>query len=435
MEDAQRAMARRKGGACLAVWLPKHKRLDPEIRRLVRSAGLAALSIGVTAGLGDKRRSASLGFAVHLRGPVSPPEAAESLRRLARSAPGRDERAALKSLATRAQRRLKILSEVTRAANSVLEPRRAMQIVMGKAQELIRADAWSLLLVDEKEQHLSFQVSKGERASRIKDYKLPIGQGVAGWVVRYRRPVIVNDVQGDSRFDPGVDRLTGFRTRSILCVPLISRGRIIGVVELLNKRSGSFTRDDLETLNLLVEPGAVAIENAILYKRSTEMSYTDYLTDLFNGRYLELALKREIKRAKRYGTPVSVVFLDLDGFKNVNDAHGHLAGSNALVEVGEVIRRTVREIDVVCRYGGDEFTIVLPQTGPEGSRVIAERIRANIEESVFLVSAGLKVRLTASFGVASYPDHASSQEELIQKADRAMYSVKDALKNGVALAS
>lgn len=434
LDEARRALAARKGRAALAVWLGGGKGADRRIRALVREAAYPSLSVGPGAGAAQRRRSASLGFATHLAAPVGPAEAGRLLRRLAGSGrSGRDNRAAGPP-GTGAGRRLKILADIARAANSVLEPGRVMEIVMSKAQSLIRSEAWSLLLVDEKEQSLSFAISKGEHASAIKDFKLQVGQGIAGWVVRYRRPVIINDAPKDKRFDPGFDRITGFTTRSILCAPLISRGRIIGVVELVNKRQGRFTREDLMTLKLLIEPGAVAIENAILYKRSTELSYTDDLTQLFNGRYLNLALRREVKRARRYRTPVSVIFLDLDGFKNVNDRHGHLAGSRALVEVGHVIRGTVREIDIVSRYGGDEYTIVLPQTGPEGAAVIAERIRRNIEESVFLKSMGHDVRLTASLGVASHPDHAHSREELISKADQAMYQVKDAHKNGVALA-
>ncbi len=425
LDLAERSLARRGRRVALAVWMGSDRREDRRIGALVRGAMLPSVSVASAAGPDQRRRSAALGFVAHLGGQVSPVEAEGVLRRLiaAAAAAGRG-----------AERRLKILSDVTRAANSVLEPRRVMEIVMSKAQALISSEAWSLLLVDEKEQSLSFAISKGAPTSAIQDFKLHVGQGIAGWVVRYRRPAIINDVARDGRFDPSLDRMTGFKTRSILCAPLISRGRIIGVAELVNKRRGRFTREDLGTLKLLVEPGAVAIENAILYKRSTELSFTDDLTQLFNGRYLNMALKREVKRARRYRTPVSVIFLDLDGFKTVNDQHGHLAGSRALIEVGQVVRGTVREIDIVSRYGGDEYTIVLPQTGPEGAAVIAERIRRNIEESVFLKSMGHEVRLTASLGVACHPDHAQSREELIQKADQAMYRVKDADKNGVAMA-
>jgi diguanylate cyclase (GGDEF)-like protein len=440
LDTAAIEVARRKGAAALAVWLPESRGLDRRTRSLVREAGLPCISIAKAAGAAARKRSHSMGFTVHLVQPVTAAEARKVLSRLQ----ALTVRASKKSLSiaegrssdkgTRAIRQLKLLAEISRAANSVLEPRRVMEIVMSKAQALIKSEAWSLLLVDEKEQSLSFEVSKGEHAEGIKDFKLSIGRGIAGWVVRYRRPLIINDVRKDKRFDASVDKVTGFRTRSILCAPLISRGRIIGVVELLNKVGRQFTREDMETLNLLVGPGAIAIENAMLYKRSTKMSYTDYLTGLFNGRYLNQALLREVKRARRYKSQLSVVFLDLDGFKSVNDAHGHLAGSRALVEVGKVIQRTVREIDIVSRYGGDEFTIVLPQTGPEGASVIAERMRKNIEDTTFLKGLGHEVRLTASFGVACFPQHAESKEALIQKADQAMYRVKDNEKNGIALA-
>jgi diguanylate cyclase (GGDEF)-like protein len=436
LDRAGELLARRRGKASLAVWIGRGPGADSRIRVLVREARLPSVSIGTAGGPAERRRSASLGFAAHLAGRIAGAEASRTARRLAALAgEGRRSSGRAKlSEEVRTARRLKILSDIARAANSVLDPKRVMEVVMSKAQSLIRSEAWSLLLVDEKEQSLSFAISKGDHSGAIKDFKLGIGQGIAGWVVRYRRPVIINDVRRDKRFDPSLDRMTGFRTRSILCAPLLSRGRIIGVVELLNKKRGRFTREDMVTLKLLVEPGAVAIENAILYKRSTELSFTDDLTQLFNGRYLNLALKREVKRARRYRTPVSVIFLDLDGFKHVNDSHGHLVGSRALVEVGQVIRGTVREIDIVSRYGGDEFTVVLPQTGPEGAEVIAERIRRNIEETIFLSSMGHQVRLTASLGVASHPDHARNQEELIQKADQAMYQIKDDEKNGVALA-
>jgi len=341
------------------------------------------------------------------------------------------ERALVRSQA----RRLRVLSDISQAANSVLEPRRVMEIVMTRAQDLIQAEAWSLLLVDEKEHTLSFELAMGEKVDEVANYRIKIGQGVAGWVVQYKKPLIINNVREDRRFDPRVDMLTNFKTRSILCAPLISRGRIIGAVELINKRRGPFDTEDLEMVTTLVEPGAIAIENAILYQKSAELTVTDDLTKLSNSRYLNVHLRREIKRSRRYGMPVSLIFLDLDGFKTVNDRYGHLSGSRALYEVGQIIQQTVREIDVVSRYGGDEFTIILPQTDAPGAMIIADRIRVAIAEKSFLTELGLDVRLTASFGVSTFPDHGLSREELIQRADQAMYAIKDRGKNGVALAA
>jgi len=401
-------------------------------RRLLEEAARLRLDLPFL-GLGRGRSNGG-----PLRGIVPLPASAPVLAALVRAearlmeAEGRlaDARAT-----TRAQaRRLSVLSDIAQAANSVLEPRKVMEIVMSRAQELIRTEAWSLLLLDEKEHILTFEMVMGNRIDQMRNYRVKIGQGVPGWVVQYRKPLIINDVRADRRFDARLDMLTGFRTKSILCAPLLSRGRIIGAVELINKRKGPFTRDDLAMVKTLVEPGAVAIENAILYQRSAELTVTDDLTKLFNSRYLNVHLRREIKRSRRYGVPVSLIFLDLDGFKNVNDNHGHLAGSRALFEVGQVLQRTVREIDVVSRYGGDEFTIILPQTGATGAMIIADRIRAAVEDQVFLSGQGLNVRLTASFGVSTFPDHGQSREDLIQKADQAMYLVKERGKNGVALA-
>jgi two-component system cell cycle response regulator len=145
-------------------------------------------------------------------------------------------------------------------------------------------------------------------------------------------------------------------------------------------------------------------------------------------------LRRETKRASRSGRPVSLLFIDLDGFKSVNDSHGHLCGSRALVEAAEVIRGCARETDVVARFGGDEFSLILPETGRDGAVSVAIRIRERVAEHVFLETDGLAVRLTASVGVATLPDVAGSAEELIRAADMAMYKVKEAGKNGIHVA-
>ena len=245
---------------------------------------------------------------------------------------------------------------------------------------------------------------------------------------------IVNDTARDPRFTRQFDKRTQFQTRSILCAPLVSRGRTIGVVEVINKLGGRFTRADLALVLTLVEPCAIAIENAILFQRTEQLTITDDLTRLFNSRYLNLYLGREIKRCKRHGIPLSVIFLDLDGFKSINDQYGHLAGSGTLTEVGKILAQGVRESDILARYGGDEFVVVLPETPAAGALVIAERLRRAIEEHPFLEAQGLSARISASFGIASYPDHALTPEGLIQKADQAMYRVKERDKNGIEVA-
>ena len=187
----------------------------------------------------------------------------------------------------------------------------------------------------------------------------------------------------------------------------------------------------LRAVRVLLEPASVALDNALLLKRAEALSVTDDLTHLYNSRYLNQVLRRETKRASRSGRPLSLLFIDLDGFKAVNDTHGHLFGSRALVEAAAVIRGSARETDVVARFGGDEFALVLPDTGGEGAFAVGERIRERIAAHKFLAGDGLDIHLTASVGVATLPDVAASAEELMQAADKAMYRVKESGKNGI----
>jgi diguanylate cyclase (GGDEF)-like protein len=383
------------------------------------------------------QQSARLGFDFHLgawRAGDPTPSAVlahlEWARKGRRAAGTRDVGQALK----KTTKRLAILTDIVKTANSILEPRKVIELIMAKIQQLIPSEAWSMLMVDEEKQELSFELALGAKGKDVSSFRVKIGEGVAGWVAQTGKPAIVNDTARDPRFAPKFDSKTQFRTRSILCAPLISRGRTIGVVEIINKLGGRFTQSDLDVLLTLVEPCAIAIENAILFQRTEQLTITDDLTKLFNSRYLNLYIGREIKRCKRHGIPLSVIFLDLDGFKTINDQYGHLAGSGTLAEVGAILAEAVRESDILARYGGDEFVVVLPETPPSGALVIAERLRKAIEEHCFLQPQGLSARISASFGIASYPDHALTPEGLIQKADQAMYRVKERDKNGIEVA-
>jgi diguanylate cyclase (GGDEF)-like protein len=384
------------------------------------------------------RRARSLGFDFHVAslraGDPAPAEVLALLR--AGRVTGREGRAsnARRRRQPATAKRLAILTDIVKTANSILEPRKVIELIMAKVQQLIPSEAWSMLMVDEERRELTFELALGEKAKDVSSFRVRIGEGIAGWVAETGKPTIVNDVSRDPRFSGKFDSKTQFRTRSILCAPLISRGRTIGVVEIINRRGGRFTQADLEMLLTLVEPCAIAIENAVLFQKTEQLTITDDLTRLFNSRYLNVYIGREIKRCRRHGIPLSVIFLDLDGFKHINDQFGHLAGSRTLAEVGGILSQAVRESDILARYGGDEFVVVLPETPPSGAMVIAERIRRAIEMHCFLEAQGLQARISASFGIASYPDHALTPEGLIQKADQAMYRVKERNKNGIELA-
>jgi len=329
-------------------------------------------------------------------------------------------------------RELGFYKDVGKALTSSLDLRTILNIVMEKTRELIRAEAWSILLVDEETQELVFQVAKGRKGKQVEKLRLKMGQGIAGWVAQHGKPAIVPDTSKDERFYRGVDQMTRFHTRSILAVPMVSKDRVIGVLEVINKQGGApFTQQDLELLLKLVDQAAIAVEHAALYQRVAEQAVTDDLTQLFNLRYLNRTIDMEIERCQRYGSSVSLIFMDLDFFKDINDQYGHLMGSKVLVEVAQLLLKNLRSIDVVARYGGDEFVVVLPQTGVQAARTIAERLRRVLATSTFLRSEGLAVKLTASFGIAAYPDHARNREELLRLADEAMYRVKHETRNRV----
>ncbi|MBP1624305.1 MAG: response receiver-modulated diguanylate cyclase [Acidobacteria bacterium] len=221
--------------------------------------------------------------------------------------------------------------------------------------------------------------------------------------------------------------------RSILCYPLVRRGEKIGIIELINKIGGAFTREDAALIETMLDPLSVAIRTANRFEDADRLTITDDLTQLYNYRYLMKYLEADVKRCLRYKKKVSLLFIDIDGFKRINDTFGHLAGSQALAEMGQVFKRIVRETDVVGRYGGDEFVIVLPETPLNGALAIAERIRKKVEECEF-VAQNLSIRLTVSLGVANCPKHTLTAEGLIKKADAAMYRAKELSKNSIKVA-
>ena len=220
--------------------------------------------------------------------------------------------------------------------------------------------------------------------------------------------------------------------REALVVPLLVQSHCSALAVLANEAGSPLPLPKSErNVAFLVEHGGRALDNALRFAATQEMLYLDELSGLFNYRYLKIALEREMKRADRYATKLSVLFLDLDNFKLVNDTYGHLVGSTLLRELGQLLSRSVREVDVVIRYGGDEYTIILVETGPDLAHQVAERLRRTIESHTFMARDGYQIRLTASLGLAAYPDDTTELNDLLTMADKAMYAGKSAGKNCV----
>lgn len=210
--------------------------------------------------------------------------------------------------------------------------------------------------------------------------------------------------------------------RRMCLFPLRSQKSIKGMLVLINGDGTSFPAPlPLDNLHFLAEQAGIAFDNAYRYQGARELIYTDDLTGLYNQRYLDVALEQEVRRAERYGLEFSIVFFDVDHFKLVNDSHGHISGSHALKEIANLLRKCIREVDVPFRYGGDEFTALLVETGTEGAPVVAERIRRTIEQHTFLADLKQDFKLTVSVGFATYPKDAQDRKVVLELADRAMY--------------
>ena len=318
------------------------------------------------------------------------------------------------------------LLDMMRSVNSTLDPGRLADVILDHAATWVPAPCWAVVSADPTG-HLSILADRA-----LTPEMKPAIHAVAKWVMNRGGEFASADLRHDSRItDPGVG--------TVLAFPLGSRGKRVGALIGLDvqpsSREPKMAAAVLRAVRVLLEPAATALDNALHLKRAEALSVTDDLTRLYNSRYLNLVLRRETKRASRSGRPLSLLFIDLDGFKSINDTHGHLYGSRALVEAAAVVRGCARETDVVARFGGDEFSVILPDTGGEGAYAVGARIRQRIAEFKFLSDDGLNIHLTASVGVATLPDVAASPEELIQAADQAMYAVKESGKNNIQAAT
>jgi diguanylate cyclase (GGDEF)-like protein len=325
--------------------------------------------------------------------------------------------------------------EIGKALTSTLDMERILVIILKRLNKLIRAKNWSLFLLDPQTRKLHFEVVVGLDKRSLGNMQIRLGEGIAGTVALTGEPILVPDVHKDPRFSGRVDHVTGFITRSLICLPLKLRGSIIGALEVVNPEDASLFRpDSMPVLSILADYVAIAINNARNYEKIESLSITDEVTGLYNTRFLHQYLDQLLGDPSAQAKEVSLVFLDLDDFKEVVDTHGHLAGSKVLKEVAEVMAAGLDDEDRIFRYGGDEYVIILPGQDKKAALNKIITIRKSLAESIFLKDEGLQIKVTASFGIANYPHDATNQRELLHIADNSMYHSKAQGKDSITLA-
>jgi len=224
------------------------------------------------------------------------------------------------------------------------------------------------------------------------------------------------------------------QTRSIICVPLRSKHRVLGVIQLVNANV-DMSEQEMFFLQALCDYAAIAIENSRSVEKIQELTITDDCTGLFNARHLHKTLETEVYRSARFAYEFSVIFIDLDYFKQVNDRHGHLVGSRLLAEVGYRIKAQLRLIDFAFRYGGDEFVVLLPQTTKDQAVVVAKRLQDSMRSGTFCTEQGLNLTVRASMGLATFPHDAQTPHDIIRQADEMMYMVKNTTRDNIGIVS
>ena len=329
---------------------------------------------------------------------------------------------------------LRVFHDVARTLTTSLELEEILLAIMDKMANFFGPERWSLLMVDAAAKDLYYAIAVGEDSESLKGLRVPLGQGVAGWVASTGNPLVVPNVSLDPHWSTFARNHPDLNIHSIACVPIRSGENTLGVIQLLNSKLDLLSEYSISFLRILCDYAAIAIQNSRSVTLIHELSITDDCTGLFNARRLYSMLEEQAAQ-KEHGRlmPFSLVFLDLDYFKAVNDAHGHLVGSRLLAEVGGLLRRVIGPENAAFRYGGDEFVVLMPRMGKEAATELTHLLCNTLRSQSFLTGENLALSVSASFGLATFPEDGASVHEILKASDAMMYEVKNTTRNDVAV--
>lgn len=336
------------------------------------------------------------------------------------------ENARLYSLERQRAEQLEAINAIAQQMTVVLEPQELMNNVCAEVRKAFAADHVSILLRDGEQ--MTLRAHEGSLTLR-EGAQAPLPRTVGPWgrALLTGRSVVETNVEDDGNYVPLL-----VESRARLCVPLVSFGHVVGVLLLDSTQANAFEGNDWRTVESVADMCATAIQNTQHVERVRQLAYIDGLTGIFNRRFFDLRIAEEIERASRFHLPLAVLMTDIDRFKQLNDEFGHLLGDEILRQVSSIWSQQLRKMDVACRYGGDEFAIVLPQTGAEQAMQVAEKVRHAIADWAF---PGVPRPVTISVGAAAYPVHGGTRDDLVKAADRGLYAAKQAGRNRVFMAT
>jgi len=314
---------------------------------------------------------------------------------------------------------LSFLVDVGKAIVAAKTMKEILNRVMEKVGAVFAPLNWSLILYDPVSDEMIFKLAVGEAADKLTGKRFPASQGISGWILKNGQSVIVTDVSKDNRFSDQVDRMTGFKTESIIGVPLKTENKVLGIIELINKLDGKpFTAFELKALTIIADFAAIALEKAFYIRTIRKISLTDHLTGLYNRRNFDRVLELEVEKCKRYKTPLSMLMADINKFKEINDRYGHPAGDKVLQHCAQLFMNNVRKVDMVARYGGDEFAVIMPNT----DRKDAEQVKLRILEDLHDISGDGIPEYSVTIGLHSYSG--TGECDLLRKSDIDLYHKK-----------